>query len=112
MNPYTDTITMKLPLELASVAAAVGRALDPDVGGADSFHRIVGRYDGEIPIYGEILICSTLCTAEFKKQAEFMLTHPEVLFTACIEDYNRRWPEFTPPTLEECAAFCQAVTIE
>ena len=111
-TPYTSQITMILPLDLASIAASIGRALDPDVGGAESFHRQIARYDGEVPIYGECLVCSTLCTPEFRAQAEAMVAQPELLHAVCQADYATRWPDLDPPTLADCQAFCAAVVIE
>lgn len=112
-TPYTSQITMTLPLALASIAAAIGRALDPDVGGAESFHRVVTGYqDDETPTFGDTLVCSTLCTPEFRAQAEAMAAQPELLFQACKADYAMRWPDLEPPSLADCQAFCSAVQIE
>lgn len=112
-TPYTSQITMTLPLALASIAASIGRALDPDVGGADSFHRVVTGYqDDETPIHGDTLVCSTLCTSEFRAQAEAMAAQPELLHAACQADYAARWQDLEPPSLADCQAFCSAVQIE
>lgn len=109
---YTEIIWMTLPLGLAEIAASIGRALDPDVGGAESFHREILSYDGETPVYGNELICQTLCTEEFKAQALAMSAQPELLHAACLADYAARWPDLDPPSLEDCQAFCAAVVIE
>lgn len=110
---YTSQITMTLPLGMASIAASIGRALDPDVGGAESFHRVITGYkDDETPVYGDTLVCSTLCTPEFRAQAEAMAVQPELLFQACQADYATRWQDLSPPTLEDCQAFCSAIQIE
>lgn len=112
-TPYTSQITMTLPLGMASIAASIGRALDPDVGGAESFHRVViGYQDDETPVFGDTLVCSTLCTPEFRAQAEAMAVQPELLYQVCLADYAMRWPDFDPPTLEDCRAFCSSVQIE
>ena len=112
-TPYPSKTTMTLPLALASVAASIGRALDPDVGGAESFHRVVTGYQNdETPIYGDTLVCSTLCTPEFRAQAEAMAAQPELLHAVCQADYEVRWLDFEPPTLADCQAFCAAVQIE
>lgn len=110
---YTSTITMTLPLALADIAAAIGRALDPDTGGAESFHRpITGWADDSTPVYADVLVCSTLCTPEFRAQAEAMATAPELLHQMCLEDYARRWTDLDPPSPADCRAFCSAVVIE
>ncbi|MDD0837931.1 hypothetical protein PSQ40_05035 [Curvibacter sp. HBC61] len=113
MTPYTEQIRMTLPLGFETIAAAIGRALDPDVGGAESFRRQVTGYNkDETPIYGDVLTCSSLCTPEFKQQALAMQAKPELLHAACAADYAARWPDLTPPTLEDCQAFAAAVAIE
>lgn len=112
MTTYTDQIRMTLPVGLEIIAAAIGRALDPDTGGAESFRRPIVGYENETPIYGDILTCSSLCTPEFKQQALAMKVQPELLHAACLADYEARWPDLDPPTLEDCQAFCAAVVIE
>jgi len=112
MTPYTEQIRMTLPLGLEAIAAAIGRALDPDVGGAESWSRFITGYDGMNPIYGDVLICQSLCTPAFKQQALAMSAAPDLLHAACAADYAARWTEHTPPTLEDCQAFCAAVVIE
>lgn len=112
-TPYTSTITMTLPLALADIAAAIGRALDPDTGGSESWHRPITAWgDDGTPVYADTLVCSTLCTPEFRDQAEAMATQPELLHQVCLGDYARRWPELEPPTLADCKAFCEALRIE
>lgn len=106
---------MTLPLELEAIATSVGRALDPDVGGADSFHRPVLSYDGETPIYADTLVCSSLCTPAFKALALAlalaMAAEPRLLYRMCSTDYRRRWADMEPPTLEDCQKFCTAVLV-
>lgn len=102
MTGYTETLTVTLPEALAEIAAKVGRAMDPDRGGADSF-QVVG--DGTIQ-------CRTPCVPSFKEQAMAMLHSPAYLHAACAQDYATRWPDLTPPTLAECEAFCAVVVLE
>ena len=112
-TPYTSQITMTLPLALADIASAIGRALDPDSGGSESWHRpITGWADDSTPVYADQLVCSTLCTPEFRAQAEAMATDPVALHLVCLADYARRWPDLEPPTLADCKAFCAALQIE
>ena len=96
---YDATLSISLPAELADIAAAIGRALDPDVGGADSFTLSADELT---------ISTSTPCTAEFAAQAAYMLAHPEALFAAVSQDYAARWADLAP-TLAECEAFCSAV---
>lgn len=97
---YDETLTISLPASLAPIAAMIGRALDPDVGGADSFTLS----SDELTIS-----TSTPCTAAFAQQAAYMLTHPEALHAAVFADYAARWADLVPPTLAECEQFCNGV---
>ena len=109
MKIYNHTISLKLPSSLEDIAAKVGKAMDDDVGGEHNFHRDVLSYDGETPIYADTISTSVMCTADFKAQSDYMMEHHEALFAACQADYATRWPELTPPTLEECEAFVDGI---
>ena len=109
---YTHTAKIKLPVDMADIAAAIGRALDPDTGGDKSFSRdITGTNAEGLPIYGDTISTSTPCTEEFHAQAEYMLTHTQALHTAVSADYAARWGEFGVPTLAECEQFCAGVIV-
>lgn len=97
---YNKTISIKLPALLADVASAIGRALDPDVGGAASF----SLSDDE-----QTISTSTPCTAEFYEQAQAMLADPALLHQAVVDDYAARWADLTPPSLADCEFFCASV---
>ena len=114
MNRYTHTLTLALPYtpELADIASRIGRALDPDVGGADSWSREVISTDGDEPVYGDTLRCSTPCTEEFHAQALAMLANPALLHGAVAADYAARWTDLTPPTLGEVEQFSANLTLE
>ena len=102
MTIYPETLGLSVPADLVATAAAIGRALDPDVGGADSFHADPG---------GETISMMTRCTPEFKAQAIGLLADPTALWEAVKADYARRWDGLTPPTPEECQAFCAVAKI-
>jgi hypothetical protein len=111
MAYYTTEITITLPLALSEISAKVGRSLDPDVGGANSFHRVIESYDaaGE-PVYTNLIRTTSPCTEEFKTQAEYMMTDPQALHDVCSADYKIRWPEYVPPTFSECAQFVAGIS--
>jgi hypothetical protein len=110
---YDNTLKITLPVALADIAAAIGRALDPDVGGERSFSRIVTSTDAKgLPIYGDTISMTTPCTTAFKAQAEYMLANPEALHAAVEGDYAVRWVDLVAPTMEECQAFCNGVIPE
>jgi len=100
---YTHQITITVPAAFAATAAAIGRALDPDRGGADSFRPVEGT---------DNISVTTPCTEEFALQVPAMLADPAMLHGAVTADYAARWADLTPPTLEECTAFCAAVIPE
>ena len=102
MNNYDQTLSIKLPAGLLLIASSISRALDPDVGGYDSW---------SLSEDGLTISTSTPCTSTFKAQAEYMLAHPEALHTAVSQDYAARWTDLVPPTLEECVAFCDGVVM-
>ena len=99
---YTEVLTLRVPVTLETVAANIGRALDPDVGGDKSF---------TLDIESNELVCTTPCTPSFKEQVNLMLEHPNMLYAVVKQDYDNRWPDMVPPTLEECTQFLSAVVV-
>lgn len=97
MTIYTETLSITVPVALASVASKIGRALDPDVGGADSFHADPG---------GETVSVITPCTPAFKQSTIHMLENPQEAFEFCQSDYAQRWPELAPPRRDDVLEFC------
>ncbi|HEY9211088.1 MAG TPA: hypothetical protein VIO56_06720 [Methylotenera sp.] len=96
---YSERLIITVPADLADIASAIGRALDPDVGGEHSFHD---NGDGTITV-------DTPCIPKFKQDAEFLMQHPELLHWKVMQDYASRWVELTSPTLKECQAFCAGI---
>jgi hypothetical protein len=100
LNAYTHTLTLTAPASLLSVASAIARALDPDTGGADSWQTV-----------GDVITMSTPCTEQFYNEALYLLTEPQALHTIVSDDYETRWADLTPPTLEQCNAFRTGVIL-
>lgn len=100
---YSATLTITVPPALYSVACAVARALDPDVGGAESF----GPERDDATEY----TTTTPCVPAFAAQAMAMASNPAMLHYAVSADYAARCPDLTPPTLAECEAFCAGAVI-
>jgi hypothetical protein len=112
MSHYTETISIRLPSSLAQIAESIGRAMDPDSGGANSFVQDIASHDAQgNPIYAGTISTSALCTPTFKAQADYMLAHPEALHAAVTADYAARWGDLAVPTLEDCQAFCAGVIL-
>ena len=96
-------VTVICPVDLAATASAVGRAMDIDVGGADSFME-----------EGSMLVARTWANASFAGMFQYLLGNPDGLHQATAADYAARWPELEPPALSDVAAFCAAakMTVE
>jgi hypothetical protein len=98
---YTHTITLIAPLSLLSIASAISRSLDPDVGGADSWQTV-----------DDTITVKTPCTEQFCNQALYLIANPEALHAAVSADYSARWPHLTPPTIGDCEQFCGSVVVQ
>lgn len=85
-----------VPSEMESVASAIGRSMDIDVGGADSF---VKGEDGK-------LVAKTWANEEFANMFQYLFQNPEALHMAIVSDYEKRWQGLTPPSLEDIIQFC------
>lgn len=109
---YDATLTITVPAALYDTACSIARALDSDVGGANSFGpRTTLDADGNT-VTPDSYTTSTPCTSEFKSQAIAMLADPAMLHYAVSADYAARWADLTPPTLSECEAFCAGAVVE
>lgn len=98
---YTARLTITIQPELLEVGRAISRALDPDVGGADSWMQTDAGFVADTP-----------CTEAFADQVADMVADPTLLHAAVCADYAARWPDMVPPTLEECEMFCARAEIE
>ena len=99
MTIYTEAISITAPAELADTAAKIGRALDPDVGGADSFTPSAD---------GKTISMVTQCTPAYKAQTAFFISNPAALYAAVAAAYADR-SYLAPPTQAECEEFCAGV---
>lgn len=99
------------PLALEGIANAIGRALDPDVGGDRSF---AGVLCAESPPPATHVVCDVLLTGGFAQQCQHMLAHAGMLHAACGADYAARWAALAAPSPQDCAAFLtqSLITIE
>lgn len=98
MSDYRVTVTA--PVDLAETASAVGRAMDIDVGGADSFIESDG-----------VLTAQTWANEEFAQMFQYLINSPTGLYMAVSSDYDSRWPDLTPPTFDEIEKFCKKATM-
>lgn len=105
---YTAKLRIEIPAALYDTACAIARALDPDTAGHLSYGP---REQGDPPAVPVTYSTETPCTPEFAEQATAMLANPATLHAVVSADYAARWIDLTPPTLEECEAFCALATV-
>lgn len=111
MTAYTHRLKLTIPASLYDVACAISRALDPDVGGAESWGpRNPVDHEGS-PTTPTEYSTETPCTEAFYTQAHAMLADAALLHAAVSADYAARWPDLTAPTLAECQAFVAGAQI-
>jgi hypothetical protein len=102
---YTRTLTLTLPADLLAIAQMVSRALDPDTGGADSWHSSGTEKASTISM-------TTLCTEPFYQAAQAMMLDSSLLYNACVSDYAARWQHMTAPTAAQCDSFVAGIIPE
>jgi hypothetical protein len=102
---YSQSLTLTLPADLLPIARMISRALDPDTGGADSWHA-TGTEDAAT------ISMTTLCTENFYESAQAMMLDSSLLYDACVSDYAARWPDMTGPTAAECERFVSGIIPE
>ena len=105
---YSSKLRIEIPSFLYDVACNIARALDPDVGGVDSFGP---RLQGDPPAQLLNYFTETPCTSEFAEQVINMLKYPEVLHSVVSADYSARWQEYDSPTLQDCIDFCMQAQV-
>jgi len=111
MSGYNKLLSIVLAAtapNIEPIAAMIGRALDPDLGGDKSF-----TLDGEY-VDGGFIPSGTLSTAlyvteEAFSEAQHILASVDNLFSFTQHDYATRWPELTPPTRTECEVFIDSI---
>ena len=104
---YDHRIVCIIPAPLTEIAAHVGRALDPDTGGAQSF-GIALSATGSAPATHYAL--DTPCDSEFAQAAPRLLD-AALLHGSICRDYAARWPDVETPAVETVAAFCNSCVL-
>lgn len=100
MGKYTSGIFVAVPESLLPIALPIAQAFDPDTGGAKSFDTIRATKDGVT-----YAICYTPATPEIAGGLNYFQTITGALYQYVTSDFATRWPEETPPTLEDCEEF-------
>lgn len=108
---YSDSLRLVIPVTVIDAARAVTRALDPDVGGYESWTPMRQNPDDwQAPPTGYFV--QTPCSPEFKQRAMWLLQNPAHLHSAIAADGAQRWPGADMPTLADVQAFCAAAQME
>lgn len=98
-NDYRVVVTVAQ--EHAHAASSIGRAMDVDVGGADSFIA-----------EGSMLVARVWASEAFASMFQYLIANPNGLYMAVASDYETRWPDLQPPTLQEIVQFCEAAELK
>lgn len=93
-------VTVTVPVDHRDTASAIGRAMDIDVGGADSFIETDG-----------VLTAQTWASEAFASMFAYLIASPQGLLMAVAADYEACWPDLAPPDLPAIEAFCQAASM-
>lgn len=95
-------IKLTVPAEVLDTAKLASQAMDPDVGGFHAFEIVEedGRHSYTVDVSDEY----------FDAFSAFLL--PDLLRESIARDFEQRFPESTPPTAEDCAAFVKVLQIE
>ena len=125
---YTRTMTLTVPVELIEVANKLAKAFDPDSAGEHTFPTpqqqhyagcsALGLLDNSTGVCDcdtylpATVSASTPITEQLYEVAPFMLADAEALHASTLLDYETRWPDLIPPTLNEVKSFCDSVTVE
>jgi hypothetical protein len=97
-------IKLTVPPEVLHTAKLASQAMDPDVGGFNAFEapdEVTGLYSYTVDVSDGYLTAF---------QA-FMLL-PGLLRDSIARDFERRFPDTDPPTLDDCAAFVEQLQLE
>lgn len=96
-------IKLTVPAEVLTTAKLASQAMDPDVGGFAAFEiqEEDGRYSYTVDV-----------SDEYFAAFQAFLQLPELLRESIARDFEQRFPESTPPTLDDCTAFVEQLQLE
>lgn len=100
MSNYTSSIFVAVPVSLLPISQPIAQAFDPDSGGARSFDVIRAEKDGTT-----YAICYTPAVPATANGLGYFAAVAGALHQYVTADFANRWPDQTPPTLEECETF-------
>ena len=123
----SEYLTIVLPISISAIAEIVGRSLDPDMGGSNSFNLFAVNassipepmpvvFDPENPVIPEpppplepeYIVCGAGVSDGFVATAFYFKTNPAALVAAVNADIANRWGNDTELTLADAETFCNA----
>lgn len=108
----TICITIPGTAEMYQIGYAISLALNPDKGDVSNFGpELRMDADGNLVRPDVYTTFDFPCSESFAATAQALAADANLMHAAVTADYAQRWPELTPPTLEQCEAFCAAVEI-
>lgn len=108
----TICITTPGTAELYQIGYAISLALNPDKGLTNNFGaEFVPDSEGNMVRPEVYTTYDFPCSDAFAATAQALAADPAKMHAAVTADYAQRWPDLTPPTLEQCAVFCGAVSV-
>lgn len=108
----TICITIPGTAEMYAIGYAISLALNPDKGDVSNFgSEFRPDVDGNLVRPDVYTTFDFPCSEQFAATAQALAADPAKMHAAVTADYAQRWPDLTPPTLEQCAVFCAAVQV-
>lgn len=107
MGNYTSSIFVAIPESMLPIGAPIARAFDPDTGGDKSFEGVRATKDGVT-----YAICYTPAVPATVAGLAYFQATPGALHGFVMQDYEARWGELTPPTVEECEEFRTNIVLQ
>lgn len=106
---WPHRIHMAIPADLLPLAQSISLAMDPDSGGDGTFSVPLSS-SGEAPAthYG----ASSAAAQDFAQNVLDIISGIIPLSLLVESAYAERWPDKTPPTIEECEQFRSALLVE
>jgi hypothetical protein len=123
----SEYLTIAVPIAISAIAEIVGRSLDPDMGGSNSFNLFAVNassipdpvpvvFDPEnptipeppLPLEPEYIVCGAGVSDGFVQTAFYFKTNPAALVAAVNADIANRWGNDIQLTLADAETFCNA----
>ena len=108
MSDWNHNVIFICPIDFVTIAKQMAMALDPDIGGYESFGVLVSP-TGQLP--ATHAVCATPARQSFVDTLPTISTDAAALKALVDADYAARWPNETAPTLQECEIILENLQI-